>query len=381
MPAVVNTPEMRFQVDEARKFAVVEEVLERLAADGADVDRTDGARVNTADGWWLLRASNTQDVLVARAEAKDEAGLERLVAQIDAQLALSGVERGPAGRPLMPRLHPEALVFCVAWATLALTGGLLLGWQAGAVLSVGLMLVIMPTSASILSRTDSFPIERQVRWGILAIAALGLLAYLYRVGSVVLVLIADQVELARLDLAGHAPVLERFLAAVGDPDFARGQLLDRRGQLVPVGMVGDDQRQLDHALAGALAHPHPARRHRGDRIGQAARPAVVEAAGRGEHDPAPELVLVGAGGGAQLAERHAELGVEVAQPLERAVDVDRIVMAAAAQLGDQPLRLAERIGADQDAALGIVVKRAEAAGRPPARSPDGGRPAGRRSPR
>jgi phosphomannomutase len=34
-------------------------------------------------------------VLVARAEAKDEAGLERLVAQIDAQLALSGVKRGP----------------------------------------------------------------------------------------------------------------------------------------------------------------------------------------------------------------------------------------------------------------------------------------------
>jgi phosphomannomutase len=95
MPKVVNTPELRFQVDESRKFAIVEEVLDRLAADGAEVNRTDGARVNTADGWWLLRASNTQDVLVARAEAKDQAGLDRLVAQIDAQLALSGVERGP----------------------------------------------------------------------------------------------------------------------------------------------------------------------------------------------------------------------------------------------------------------------------------------------
>jgi phosphomannomutase len=95
MPDVVNTPELRFQVDESRKFAVVDEVLDRLATDGADVDRTDGARVSTADGWWLLRASNTQDVLVARAEAKDQAGLDRLVAQIDAQLALSGVARGP----------------------------------------------------------------------------------------------------------------------------------------------------------------------------------------------------------------------------------------------------------------------------------------------
>ena len=94
MPEMINTPEMRFQVDESRKFAVIDEVLARLSADGADVNATDGARVNTPDGWWLLRASNTQDVLVARAEASSEAGLERLMAQIDAQLAASGLERG-----------------------------------------------------------------------------------------------------------------------------------------------------------------------------------------------------------------------------------------------------------------------------------------------
>ncbi|MEG3145548.1 phosphomannomutase/phosphoglucomutase [Sphingomonas sp. RT2P30] len=95
MPAMVNTPEMRFQVDESRKFAVIVEVLDRLETAGAEVNRTDGARVNTPDGWWLLRASNTQDVLVARAEAKDQAGLDRLLAQIDEQLALSGLQRGP----------------------------------------------------------------------------------------------------------------------------------------------------------------------------------------------------------------------------------------------------------------------------------------------
>ena len=94
MPAMVNTPEMRFQVDESRKFAAVDEVLDRLEAEGAEVNRTDGARVNTPDGWWLLRASNTQDVLVARAEAKDQAGLDRLMAMIDAQLAASGIVRG-----------------------------------------------------------------------------------------------------------------------------------------------------------------------------------------------------------------------------------------------------------------------------------------------
>ncbi len=94
MPALVNTPELRFQVDESRKFAVIVEIKERLAAAGADVNSTDGVRVSTPDGWWLLRASNTQDVLVARAESSDQAGLDRLMEQIDAQLAASGLERG-----------------------------------------------------------------------------------------------------------------------------------------------------------------------------------------------------------------------------------------------------------------------------------------------
>jgi phosphomannomutase len=93
MPKTTATPEMRFQVDESRKFAIVEEVRDRLAADGSKVDATDGVRVSTDDGWWLLRASNTQDALVARAEAADQAGVERLVAQIDDQLAKSGVTR------------------------------------------------------------------------------------------------------------------------------------------------------------------------------------------------------------------------------------------------------------------------------------------------
>jgi len=93
MPKTTATPELRFQVDEVRKFAIVEEVRDRLSENGARVDATDGVRVSTDDGWWLLRASNTQDVLVARAEAADQSGLDRLVRQIDEQLAASGVER------------------------------------------------------------------------------------------------------------------------------------------------------------------------------------------------------------------------------------------------------------------------------------------------
>jgi phosphomannomutase len=91
LPSVVNTPELRFDCEEERKFAVVEEVRGRLAAAGANVDGIDGVRVTTDDGWWLLRASNTQAVLVARCEAASEAGLARLKAQLAGHLAAVGV--------------------------------------------------------------------------------------------------------------------------------------------------------------------------------------------------------------------------------------------------------------------------------------------------
>lgn len=92
LPAVVNTPELRFDCEEDRKFRVVEEVAGRLRAEGANVSEIDGVRVLTRDGWWLLRASNTQAVLVARAEAASEAGLERLKADLVRHLAASGLE-------------------------------------------------------------------------------------------------------------------------------------------------------------------------------------------------------------------------------------------------------------------------------------------------
>ena len=78
----------------------------------------------------------------------------------------------------MPRLYPEALLFCAIWAALAIYGGLQLGWKAGAVLTLGLFILIMPTSAMILSRTGSFKLERGVRWAILTVAAAVLLSAL-----------------------------------------------------------------------------------------------------------------------------------------------------------------------------------------------------------
>lgn len=91
LPAAINTPELRFDCDEVRKFEVVDEVRACLEAAGANMSTVDGVRVQTHDGWWLLRASNTQAVLVARCEAATEEGLARLKVALTEALAQSGI--------------------------------------------------------------------------------------------------------------------------------------------------------------------------------------------------------------------------------------------------------------------------------------------------
>ena len=79
LPKLHSTPEVRFEVPEEDKFNIVPRIAENLnKSDNIAVDDIDGVRVTTEDGWWLLRASNTQNVLVARAESNSEEGLERL---------------------------------------------------------------------------------------------------------------------------------------------------------------------------------------------------------------------------------------------------------------------------------------------------------------
>jgi len=81
LPKTHNTPEIRFEVDEKDKFAIVEKIVQTMNSledPAIHVDDIDGVRVTTNDGWWLLRASNTQNVLVCRAEASSMNGLEKL---------------------------------------------------------------------------------------------------------------------------------------------------------------------------------------------------------------------------------------------------------------------------------------------------------------
>jgi phosphomannomutase len=92
MAPLLNTPEIRFDCPDEQKFAVVDQVKAHLEGEGARVNGIDGVRVSADDGWWLLRASNTQAVLVARAEAHDAAGLARLKRQIRRHLEAAGIE-------------------------------------------------------------------------------------------------------------------------------------------------------------------------------------------------------------------------------------------------------------------------------------------------
>ena len=96
LPQLVNTPEIRLACPDERKFKVLEEVKARLEqrtpVAGVTICDIDGVRVETPEGWWLLRASNTQAVLVVRVEATDEEGLERLKGELAAELRASGIE-------------------------------------------------------------------------------------------------------------------------------------------------------------------------------------------------------------------------------------------------------------------------------------------------
>ena len=89
-PGVVNTPEQRVPSTDARKFAVIDRIKEQLREQDALVNDIDGVRVQTDDGWWLLRASNTQAILVARCEARNPAALDRLKLSVNRALEAVG---------------------------------------------------------------------------------------------------------------------------------------------------------------------------------------------------------------------------------------------------------------------------------------------------
>jgi len=93
MPQMASTPELRIPVAGGQAEGLVARVRDAVVADKGTVDETDGIRVTKADGWWLLRASNTEAKLSARAEGRDAAALGRVLADLDARLGAVGIAR------------------------------------------------------------------------------------------------------------------------------------------------------------------------------------------------------------------------------------------------------------------------------------------------
>lgn len=93
VPDLFSTPEVRFEVDDDRKFDIVDEIAEELKAntpEGCRIIDIDGVRVVTEHGWWLLRASNTQNVLVTRAEANSVEHMEFLKSMVSEEVEKKG---------------------------------------------------------------------------------------------------------------------------------------------------------------------------------------------------------------------------------------------------------------------------------------------------
>jgi phosphomannomutase/phosphoglucomutase len=90
LPVTMATPEIRVDVPEERKFELVERAVGHFSS-RYPVNTIDGVRITFPDGWGLLRASNTQPILVLRFEASDQRSLDAARREVVDWLAGQGV--------------------------------------------------------------------------------------------------------------------------------------------------------------------------------------------------------------------------------------------------------------------------------------------------
>jgi phosphomannomutase/phosphoglucomutase len=99
LPPAVNTPEIRIDCPDELKFIIADKAKERFRAAGYDIIDIDGVRVKFAEGWGLIRASNTQPILVMRVEATTAAKLAEYRGIVEKVLDEVKREVGAGGRP------------------------------------------------------------------------------------------------------------------------------------------------------------------------------------------------------------------------------------------------------------------------------------------
>ena len=90
-PKTFSTPEIRIDVNETIKFKIIQDIKDRLKKIETKIIDIDGIRIENKYGWFLIRASNTQNQLTCRAEAVSHEGLLFLIKILEEQLILSGV--------------------------------------------------------------------------------------------------------------------------------------------------------------------------------------------------------------------------------------------------------------------------------------------------
>lgn len=92
LPTRYASPEMRILCAEEKKFSVIKNLQATFAKQKIPFNHLDGLRVEEKEGWWLLRASNTQAVLVARCESETSEGLNILKKKLATLLQSQGIE-------------------------------------------------------------------------------------------------------------------------------------------------------------------------------------------------------------------------------------------------------------------------------------------------
>lgn len=92
LPVTYATPEIRMEIEEEEKFPIMDRIKKILLSEKAKVNDIDGVRVDNSDGWFLLRASNTQNIIVARCESITKQGLDNLIQKMNSifEMAKSG---------------------------------------------------------------------------------------------------------------------------------------------------------------------------------------------------------------------------------------------------------------------------------------------------
>jgi phosphomannomutase len=90
MPVLFSTPELRIDIEEEIKFKVVDDLKKLIVSKNLEFNDLDGIRVTKSNGWWLLRASNTQSCLVMRVEGNTLHDMDTIIAEVKGYFAEVG---------------------------------------------------------------------------------------------------------------------------------------------------------------------------------------------------------------------------------------------------------------------------------------------------